>query len=1076
MSAAPQFTAGQLAAIETGGPRRDTCIVAGPGSGKTTVLVEYFKRLVEGGADPLRILAITFTEKAAGNMRAKLAAAFQHDPRVRARLERAWVSTVHGFCGRLLRESAVYAGVDPGFSVGDARQSWRLQQESMAAAMEELFAEKPDAVRALIRGLSSPDFEQSVLSAYDAMRGAGMTIEQVAAFPAPPGTGIEQVEATLDALGKEPLSTWSYAQREHFKEILTAGLGIARAAGPLEALRAIEEFAPNLRKCRSGNQAYETIRRLRDEEVKDLRFSLITEYYEPQRRLLFEVLRRFDGIYRARKRQAGLVDFADLEEFAVRLLREQPETRARLRQQFDYILMDEYQDTNGQQNQLLELVRAPHRFYAVGDINQSIYGFRHAEPEGFSNYRDDVAARGARLVELVANFRSRPEVLRAVETMVQGAEGIEERPLVPGKEFASEPDGPVVEVIGVPGADAGAALRMEAQWVARRIAELAESGAAYRDVAVLVRNTEVIGALTAAFHQAGVPYTVNCGRGFYDAPETVDLTHLLRVIANPRDEISLAAVLRSPFVGISDEGLLRLKLREYNLGSALARLDDAAEGFDAADLEKLRHFRKRMEEWRARREYVSFDRLLAAAIDDCGYGAESPANVDKFLAEARTASTRMSLDEFVEELEMVREEDPREPDPPPDDATDAVKIMTVHSAKGLEFPIVFVAAMQKGVEGDPPVVAFSRHVGLGARWRNPAAKSEGRSKEKDDRFERAIRDELGRREAEEANRLLYVAMTRAEERLVLTFSGNGKRPGNWAERVVDRLNLNLDVACDETVTHVSPYGKEWRLRVRVCDHAPELLPATGGKTVEAAQAEEWLALPEAAEQHDGNATVTALADFSKCPRRYFLGHYLGFPGRRAARRAEDEPARELPADQFGTQVHELLAGKTGIEADPEALRLVEVFRSSALGRRLGKAARIEREFDFLLALRGLVVRGQIDLWFEEGGRIEIVDYKTDAVSAAEAAHRAQDYALQLRVYAMAVEQLTGRQVDAAWLHFLRPNAVVKVDLAPSLLESPEQAAAEFTDAQERLHFPLREGSHCQRCPYFKGLCPAGMAG
>src|SRR5215469_6043018 len=144
MSTAPQFTDDQLAAIATNGPRRDTCIVAGPGSGKTTVLVEHFKRLVEAGTDPLRILAIATTEKAAGNMRAKLAETFHDAPGVRAKLERAWVSTVHGFCGRLLRENAVFAGVDPEFTVADARQAWRMQEETIAATMEELFAERPE--------------------------------------------------------------------------------------------------------------------------------------------------------------------------------------------------------------------------------------------------------------------------------------------------------------------------------------------------------------------------------------------------------------------------------------------------------------------------------------------------------------------------------------------------------------------------------------------------------------------------------------------------------------------------------------------------------------------------------------------------------------------------------------------------------------------------------------------------------------------------------------------------------------------------------------------------------------------
>jgi ATP-dependent exoDNAse (exonuclease V) beta subunit len=388
--------------------------------------------------------------------------------------------------------------------------------------------------------------------------------------------------------------------------------------------------------------------------------------------------------------------------------------------------------------------------------------------------------------------------------------------------------------------------------------------------------------------------------------------------------------------------------------------------------------------------------------------------------------------------------------------------------------------LQKGVESNPPVVAFSRYTGLGARWRNPAAKGKGRAEEKDDRFQHAIREERARRERDEANRLLYVAMTRAGQRLVLTLSSSGKKLANWAARVADSLHLDVTAPGDQVVERATPYGSPWPLRVLVADRAPE----TGRFLAVAAQGEglrndpeiEWLPRPEVTEQEDGNATVTALAEFSKCPRRYFLGRYLGFAGRERQRPKPDETIRELPADEFGTLVHELLAGKepalTIAAPDPEALRLASVFRAGPLGRRLAHATRVEREFDFLMALDGLVLSGQVDLWFEEGGRIEIVDYKTDAVPAAEAPRRAQDYALQLRIYAMAIERLTGRAPDGAWLHFLRPDRVVEVDLAPSLLESPEQVVAEFAQAQARMEFPLREGEHCARCPFFKGLCPA----
>ena len=176
------FTRDQLDAVDIAKRHLDTCVVAGPGSGKTTVLVEYFRRLVAEGVDPLRILAITFTEKAAGNMRKKLAEEFQNDPEIRGRLERAWVSTVHGFCARLLRENAVFAGVDPEFRIVEGNEAWRMQQESIAAAIDALFQEHPARLRALIRGLSSFEFEEAVLSAYDTMRGAGMRVEDLAGY------------------------------------------------------------------------------------------------------------------------------------------------------------------------------------------------------------------------------------------------------------------------------------------------------------------------------------------------------------------------------------------------------------------------------------------------------------------------------------------------------------------------------------------------------------------------------------------------------------------------------------------------------------------------------------------------------------------------------------------------------------------------------------------------------------------------------------------------------------------------------------------------------------------------------
>jgi ATP-dependent exoDNAse (exonuclease V) beta subunit len=1051
------FTRDQLEAVDIARRHLDACVVAGPGSGKTTVLVEYFKRLVEAGVDPLRILAITFTEKAAGNMRKKLAEEFQDVTEIRGRLERAWVSTVHGFCARLLRENAVFAGVDPEFRIVEGNEAWRMQQESMAAAIDALFEEHPARLRALIRGLSSFEFQDAVLSAYDTMRGAGVRVEGLAGFPVPQGVTMDEIAAMTNALRSEPVTAWSGPQRQYLDSILEGAERIVTAAGPLEALRAIEGFSANLTKCKRGTAAYELVKQLRD-RIGDAKYSLITEFYAPQRELLIDILRRFDLLYRERKRQAGALDFADLEEFAVRLLVEHPDTRSRLQSQFDHILMDESQDTNGQQAELLKNLRPPDRFYAVGDINQSIYGFRHAEPQGFSDYRADIERRGRRLVNLADNFRSRPEILSAVETIVEGAPGIEPRRLKAGRKFDT-PRSVCVDVL------AATDLQMEAQCAARRILELleAEPEFGFKDVAVLVRNTDVMAAFAAAFEKAGIPYVVNRGKGFYETREVNDLTSLLRAIANPRDEISLAAVLRSPLVAVSDESLLRLKIMGDNMGASLMRLETGAE-FDAEDYGKLTRFRDRLKEWRIRREYVSFDRLLLAAIDDCGY--RGGANVDKFLAQARAAASRMSLDEFVEELALVRASNPRETDAPPEDSADAVKVMTVHSAKGLEFPIVLVAALHKGVETNPPVVTFSPRIGLGARWRNPAVREE-----KDDLFQHEIRQERARRENAESHRLLYVAMTRAEQQLVLSFSGK-QQIKEWANLVVDKLQLPLEPCRDKLLTRTAPDGKEWKLRLLVTDTMPELAVGQALRPVESDDNVELVSPPKVTEQQDSNATVTALAAFANCPRQYYLEHYLGFEGRRRTL-AEADEVGGLSAGELGTQVHALLAGSRVREPDEEALRLAGVFRQSPLGRRVERASRVEREFDFLMAVEDLVIHGQVDLWFEEGGELVIVDYKTDSVTAKEAHQRARDHALQLRLYALAVERFTGRAPDRAWLHFLRPNTIVEVDLTPSLLERPEQIVRDFEEAQSALDFPLNEGERCRRCAFFRDLCPAG---
>ncbi|HWQ56387.1 MAG TPA: UvrD-helicase domain-containing protein [Bryobacteraceae bacterium] len=1044
------FTPSQLDAVDIRRSGVDTCVVAGPGSGKTTVLVEYFRRLVESGIDPLRILAITFTEKAASKMREKLAKAFAGDLAVRGRLERAYVSTVHGFCARLLRENAIFAGIDPEFHVMDEQESARQQWTAVTGALDELLDAEPAATLALMRGLASPDIAGAVLGIYDAMRGAGVGIETLAAYPAPPGPGMDEVRALVSRIRMEHPVGWSEKQRAHLEEVLECCERIC-GGEPLAAL------ACNLTKLKRGNGTYEGLRELRS-LLPEAQRGLLTEHYSAERLLLVRLLARFDALYRDSKQRTGALDYADLEEFAVRLLDRNPDVRVRIQGQFDQVLMDEFQDTNGQQAQLLELVRPPDRFYAVGDINQSIYGFRHAEPAVFRQYRDQVGATGRRLVDLRDNFRSRADILHAVETVLDGVPGIEPRALVALQEF-SDKEVPSVEALIATGDDAQA---IEPALVARRIVELQASlrvkkrAAAFRDFAVLVRNSEVLAGFTSAFDAAGIPWVVNRGKGFYETREVVDLLNLLRVLANPRDEIALAAVLRSPFVELSDEALLRLK-QQGSLATALRRQEPA--GFDPEDWVKLRRFDEQLAGWRAGIGYLAFDRLLLRAIEETGYPWDATprgaGNMEKLLAQAREASTRRTLAEFVEDLRLVRASNPREPEAPPEDSADAVMLMTVHSAKGLEFPVVFVSALHKGSDQSLGGLSFSPRYGLGARWRNPV-----NGESHDDSFQHAIRAERHERESQESNRLLYVAMTRAEEHLVLSMAG----PKNWGKMLSETLALDCGMERDEVITRNTPAGDPWRLRVLCASTAPERAPRP--QLAEAAAAVTFLPRPAITDQHDGNATVTSVNAYAGCPRRYYLSSYLGL----------ETPVKgtgngeALSSADFGRQVHALLAGEPVPDPVPEALDLAGRFAPSALGKIAAAAMRVEREFDFLLALDDLVLRGQIDLWFEDHAGLALVDYKTDRVSADEVPGRAAGYAVQLRLYAVALQRLTGRLPNRAWIYFLRPDVAVPIEITPAALAEVQAVVAEFRESQATLSFPPREGPHCRACPHQGESC------
>jgi len=445
----PDFTPQQQDAIEF--RRLDACVVAGPGSGKTTVLVERFRSLVEDHHfDPRHILAITFTEKAAANMKVKLAELFAHDLTRLRDLESAYVSTIHGFCARILKENAIAAGIDPRFIVLDARESDELQYSCLNDALDELVALRRPEALALIDILQTPYLFNDLRSAYDGIRSAGRSIAQVRAMENP---GVDLTASGMAATLLRLLQSWpprtslSAARQKQQDAIREWATRLAAADSmPLADLVRLSQACP----IRLGSVP-ETEKIALDDfrkRLPDLIASVLDRHTAAFRASLFDVLQRFDDLYSERKIAGGALDFNDLERLTVQLLRGNPDVQKRVRTQFRQVMLDEFQDINQQQSDLIALVRGDDVFFAVGDINQSIYGFRHAQPDIFERYQAHIDQAGKHAASLLHNFRSRNEILRCVEYLLDGAEGIVPRRLIAGADFPHK-TAPSVEVLKI---------------------------------------------------------------------------------------------------------------------------------------------------------------------------------------------------------------------------------------------------------------------------------------------------------------------------------------------------------------------------------------------------------------------------------------------------------------------------------------------------------------------------------------------------------------------------------------------------------------------------------------------------
>lgn len=799
--------------------------------------------------------------------------------------------------------------------------------------------------------------------------------------------------------------------------------------------------------------------------------------------------------YERLKSEQAALDFDDLMVRAVALLNDprQAALVERLSSQIALLLVDEFQDTDSLQ---VDLVRAlcgeklaGGKLFFVGDFKQSIYRFRGAKPQVFQQLRSEMWPEGR--LPLSKNFRSQPAILDFVNALFAEALTIESEPyqkLVasrqqvgprPAVEFlwalpedvgqSGQEDEDETQPVGRETADQR--RRREAEFVARRLRQMVDSGerrvwtkdeqgGVYArpvepgDIVILFRALSNIDIYERALQEWGLDYYVVGGHAFYSQQEVYDLVNLLRTLESETDEVSLAGALRSPFFSLADETLFWLAEEGQTLAAGLMA-ESLPAALDEQQCRRARFASETIAQLRSMKDRVGIAELIQEALALTGYdaalvaeflGPRKLANLNKLIEQARSfdRAGSFTLADFIEQLAEFVARQPKEAlAATHGEGTNVVRLMSIHQAKGLEFPVVVVAEVnRKDMDGDRSSVLFDAR--LGPLVRHP-----------DDERGSATGLDMARwlerqEDLAERIRLLYVATTRAADYLILS-AGLGrldKAEGTWMKLLADRFDLAsgayqgkpMDKRREPLVGVTTTQPPAERPDTALRRRAP--LARLAGQA-RSAPAQRVVPAPWV-----GTVPVDLALRRRFSFSRIKPGLSPAASELEAAEGAEDvpRPGRVDPRD-LGTLVHEVLAAVdfrrrgdprlmverhaaayphlTGEDRE-EAVRLVSRFLSSPRAGALGRASQLHVELEFLLgwpldapAEGGRYLQGFIDcLYADEQGQWYVLDYKTNRVTPRQVPALAEQYRLQLELYCLAAERILKTPPAAAVLHFL----------------------------------------------------------
>jgi ATP-dependent helicase/nuclease subunit A len=1094
----------QQAAIEAKGR---VFVSAGAGTGKTAVLVERFVRAVcDEGMDVDSILVITYTKRAAGELRARIRAELRRRGRadLARELDSAWISTIHGFCNRLLKTYPFEAGLDPRFRELDESQAAVLSAEAFDEALASFCADGPADHVQLLTTYGARGLRRMITGIYDTLRSAGRDLVLELGDRPALEERLEELRTAARCLVDDGSAT--DLQRGSAAALLELVSGEARpdALLDLKAHRASGERAASYEEARLATEQ-----------------AALDELAMRDRDLVQQLLDAFAESYAAAKRRESGLDFEDLQLVARELLRDHPDLRDREALRFRAIMVDEFQDTNRLQSELIDLLAdgpGERDLFFVGDEFQSIYGFRHADVQVFRERRE--AEGGGRA--LVRNYRSRPEVLAAVNYLFHGDFGDDFQPLTASGEFPDPVFGQPVELLVTDKSSyAGTGThwrRAEARHIAHRVRELIDSGAATAGEIVLL-----FAAGTDAewyeqeLRRQGIPTYRATGRGYFGQQQVVDLLAYLSLLQNRYDDRALVSVLASPFVGVSNDALylLRRAAGRRPLFTGLER--SLPEGLGEQDERLMLAFKQRYGRLVAASSRLSLERLCEQILVEHDYdlavlaqwdGRRRYANIRKLarLARAYEELRGRDIEGFLgfmrdqeavgaKQLEAVAEEE----------GADAVRLLTIHAAKGLEFKVVVVADAGR----DRPAPAADELLALsdgrfGFRVVDPIT-SERRGAFAYDELRRA-------REAEdraERLRLYYVAMTRAIDRLIVSGAvdpeskADASTPLGW---VLGRLDADQELAAPGTDPIELERG-DARLLIRVDRYEPEVREEEQLPDVEPGQLELFAgngagALPPPAPRLPELADIpapplhtlrslsyTSLSLFERCSYRYYAERVVGLRPADASGRVPGQTG--LAATEIGDAVHRLLElvdladpvppGPEQVRAwypgvtDEELERIgnfVSAYCDSELARRIAALPETAVERPFAFEHDSVLLHGRLDVLHRQGERALVLDYKTNMLEEASPEEIVeQEYRVQRLVYALACFRAGAEEVEVVY-HFLeRPDAVVSTTYERAELPALE---AELSEAIARIRAgefrPTPSEQACAGCPALDVVC------